>query len=87
MDEMTLFDSHLLTMSGLGLDIIGVLWLIKSRIIPDEAIQEMAMDGWGLNETVRRSLRQQRRNAIVGGTLMLLGFALQIIGNWLSMPH
>lgn len=74
---------------GLILDSAGAVFLAVGLIVTKERAAELGVPRWAgstLEENlklvpVREILRQSRR-AVVGSTLLLLGFVLQVIANW-----
>ncbi len=76
---------------GLGLDIIGAIFLSYSLVISKEKAIELGVSRWS-GKTEREKLKLpkvkdrlgQSRKAMLGLIFLVVGFILQIIANWPS---
>jgi hypothetical protein len=79
---------HVITSVGLLLDIFGVIVVTMPLFVSQETAEELSLTRWGwgraaTNPQVRDRLRQSGL-AKIGLTLIVLGFALQLAGIWLT---
>ena len=78
-----------LTISGLTLDAIGAIVIAVGVFASPAKIEDLVSDGGAYygdspdeqSASIRDRLRQSRL-AKIGAGLLVLGFALQIVGNW-----
>lgn len=78
-----------LNIIGLGLDIVGVIFLSYSLIINKKNAIELGVSRWSGN-TDEKKLKlpkvkdrlKQSKNAFIGLVFLVSGFILQIIANW-----
>lgn len=86
-------DPQVLALLGLGLDVVGALWIVKGFLAMSDDAIDAASDrsaAWaGGPETynprpaLRRLLRESRRDARAGGVVLAIGFALQFVAAWM----
>jgi hypothetical protein len=76
---------------GLCFDVIGAIILACGLFVSKKAAAELGVSRWtgyswidNLNLPQVQDRLKQSRNAIIGITLLIIGFILQIIGSW---PH
>ena len=87
--EQLILEPRWLTMSGLGMDLIGgtliaVTALFRLSLFVDPlAIQEGVT---GSAEESEGALKWRRCAVYAGGTLLALGFGLQMYATWLQIP-
>jgi hypothetical protein len=74
---------------GLALDAVGAFVLARGLFLSPEKAVELGTSRWGgdtLDENLQlpavRDRLRQSRNAKIGVTLLLAGFALQIVAAW-----
>ena len=85
---MIAIDPRLISSAGLLLDIAGAVLVIRGFIrLRDvdmsNASVHGAILGGGINEDLHRILRSSRTDARWGGSLLVFGFAIQLIAMWL----
>lgn len=79
-----------LTLLGLGFDIIGAVFLIYGLIVSKEKAVDLGVSrlvGTSLDNLELPAVKdriKQSRNAVIGLAFLVVGFFLQMLGQWPS---
>jgi len=64
---------------GLILGIIGTIIMSKGLLLKDDIIDRLSGTYWDENPHLKKKLKEDRREAMIGLTLLWAGFVLQLV--------
>ncbi len=79
-----LIASGWLNFIGLAFNLAGAVVLAYGAITTQQNAERISRMVWDSNPAVLKDRLRQSRNSILGIALLVVGFALQLPGNW---PH
>ena len=76
---------NVLQFVGLLLDFIGAVILAVSEIVSRKTISEISETYSGSNPHLKKHLEERNTYAIIGASMLITGFMLQLIGAGLNL--